>query len=91
MKAGEAHKASPLLNGDDMTEAKKRGPKPKAPQVVAAEFVEVPTGLFRNMRKGVIDLKGVIFQADEVKALTDEQQAQIYVKRAIELGMLKAE
>jgi hypothetical protein len=59
--------------------------------VVAAEFVEVPTGLFRNMRKGVIDLKGVIFQADEVKALTDEQQAQIYVKRAIELGMLKAE
>lgn len=74
-----------------MTEAKKRGPKPKAPQVVAAEFVEVPTGLFRNMRKGVIDLKGVIFQADEVKALTDEQQAQIYVKRAIELGMLKAE
>lgn len=82
-----------------MTEVKKRGRKPKAPEVLEAAFevVDIPEvkqaqgRVFVNARKGVVDLRGVIFQAGETKVLTEQEQAQAGVKRAIQLGLLKAQ
>lgn len=64
-----------------MDEPKKRGPKPKTEQAEQGTT-------YRNLRAGVVDLKGVVFEAHEVRTLTAEECEQANIARAIECGLI---